>query len=92
MSAARYRLPSLVRVRLVPPPGARASPLDRVTWLTPYEAETIGEDARRAGPGARLEVLIPGPASTTRLEAVKTLFAWLGAKGIDVSVRVDGRE
>ena len=43
-----HRLPSLVRVRVVPPAAAGWRELERVSWLTPYEAETIGEDARRA--------------------------------------------
>ncbi|TMB54273.1 MAG: hypothetical protein E6J56_11445 [Deltaproteobacteria bacterium] len=58
-----------------------------MSWLTPYEAETIGEDARRAGPGTRLEVTVPRPADDARLAAVRSLFGWLAAKGIDVVVR-----
>ena len=87
-----YRLPSFVRVRVVPPRGARAVALDRVTWLTPYVAETIGEDARRAGPGARLEILVPQPASRARLAAVAALFAWLARKGVEVSVTAEDDE
>ena len=81
------RLPSVVQVRVIPPPGARAAALDRVCWLTPYEAETIGEDARRAGPGSRLEVTVPRPTTDERLGAVRVLFAWLAAKGVEVTVR-----
>ena len=88
-AAAAHRLPSLVRIRVLPPEGSRACPLDRVTWLTPYEAEPIGEDARRAGPGSRLEVTVPRPISEARLDAVRTIFAWLEAKGIAVSVRAE---
>ena len=84
-----HRLPSLVRVRVVPPSAAGWRDLDRVSWLTPYEAETIGEDARRAGPGTRLEVTVPRPTSDERLAAVRSLFEWLGKKGIDVIVRED---
>ena len=87
-----HRLPSLVRVRVVPPPGARSGELARVSWLTPYEAETIGEDARRAGPGTRLEVTVPRPTNDARLAAVRSLFEWLGTKGIDVIVREDEEE
>jgi len=82
-----HRLPSLVRVRVVPPAAAGWRELERVSWLTPYEAETIGEDARRGGPGTRLEVTVPGGASDERLAAVRSLFAWLATKGIDVIVR-----
>ena len=88
-SSEPLRLPSVVQVRVVPPPGSRAAPIDRVAWLTPYEAENIGEDARRAGPGARLEIIVPLPTSEDRLAAVRTLFAWLAAKGVTVSVRAE---
>jgi len=86
-TSEQLRLPSLVRVRVVPPATAGWRELDRVSWLTPYEAETIGEDARRAGPGTRLEVTVPRPADDARLAAVRSLFGWLAAKGIDVVVR-----
>ena len=92
MVSEPHHLPSLVRVRVVPPPGAHWRELERVTWLTPYEAETIGEDARRPGPGTRLEVTVPKPTSEARVAAVKAIFAWLGTKGIDVVVREGGDE
>ena len=60
--------------------------LERVSWLTPYEAETIGEDAVRAGRGARLEVTVPPPTPDEGLAAVESLFAWLVEKGIEVRV------
>jgi len=84
--SAPLRLPSFVRVRVIPPPDARASVLERVTWLTPYEAETIGEDARRAGPGTQLEVTVPPQTDAAGCEAVRLLFAWLRPKGIEVVV------
>ena len=74
----------LLWTRLGPAGGAS---LERAIWPTPYEAETIGEDARRAGPGTRLEVTVPRPADDARLAAVRSLFGWLAAKGIDVVVR-----
>lgn len=83
---APLKLPSFVRVRVIPPPDARASVLERVTWLTPYEAETIGEDARRAGAGTKLEVTVPPQTGPAGFEAVRLLFAWLGPKGVDVVV------
>ncbi len=83
------KLPSFVRVRVIPPPGSRASVLERVTWLTPYEAETIGEDARRAGPGTQLEVTVPPQTGPAGFEAVRLLFTWLDAKGIEVVVVAD---
>jgi hypothetical protein len=76
---------------VIPPGGGRAG-LERVTMLTPYEAETIAADARRAGPGARLEVIVPPSTNAARLAAVESLFAWLREKGIEVSVRRDEEE
>jgi len=80
------RLPSVARVHVVPPPGSRSGTLERVSWLTPYAAETIGEDAMRAGRGARLEVTVPPATSDDGMAAVATLFAWLREKGIEVIV------
>jgi hypothetical protein len=68
------------------------SALERVTWLTPYEAETIGEDACRGGPGTRLEVTVPGATDEAGLEAVRMLFAWLNRKGVEVVVCVAAEE
>jgi len=87
-AAQPYQLPSFIRARVIAPNGGIHS-LERVSWLTPYEAETIAEDARRAGPGARLEVTVPPRASDENVAAVMTLFAWLEEKGIQVSVRRD---
>ena len=87
-----HRLPAVVRIRVVPPAGARSGELDRVSWLTPYEAETIGEDARRAGPGTRLEVTVPRTADAARRAAVAALFGWLSAKGVEVVVREESDE
>ncbi len=81
------RLPSFARTRIVAPRGNHSGMLERVSWLTPYAAETIGEDAIRAGRGARLEVTLPPPTTDDGLAAVESLFAWLREKGIEVVVR-----
>lgn len=83
-----HRLPSFVRTVVVPR-EARGTPLERVEWLTPYSAETIAEDVRRAGPGARLEVTVSSTASDTVVEAVGSLFGWLRDEGFEVVVRRD---
>jgi hypothetical protein len=82
-----HRLPSLVRVLVVPPHDARASGLERVIWLTPYDAEQIGEAALRAGRGTRVEIILPTGTSEAQVSAVRMLFAWLARKGVEVSVR-----
>ena len=85
-----HRLPSLVRTRVIAANGR--GDLERVEWLTPYMAETIGQAAHRAGPGSRLEVVVPHGTAVTDLAAVEMLFRWLVEKGVSVSVRRDENE
>ena len=86
VATTSHRLPSLVRTRIIPAEG-QGGVLEQVCWLTPYEAETIAQAARRSGPGTRLEVVVPGNTNAAGLAAVETLFAWLAQKGITVSVQ-----
>ena len=82
--------PALVWARVVPPQGELGPKnLQRVGWLTPYTAETIAEDALRAGRGARLEVTVPPSVNDAGLASLQDQFAWLGDKGVLVSVRRD---
>ena len=81
--------PALVWARIFPPPGSRSGDLQRAGWLTPYTAETIAEDALRAGPGARLEVSVAATVSDAKLALLTDQFAWLGARGVQVSIRRD---
>ena len=83
-STTTYPLPSVVRTRIVPPNGACG--LEQVSWLSPYTAETIGQAAWRAGPGARLEVIVPPSATAENLAGVQQLFAWLAEREIVVTV------
>jgi hypothetical protein len=84
VAAITHHLPSVIRTRVVSPTGYAG--LERVVWITPYAAETIGQTARRAGQGARLEITVPTSTSAEGIAAVEALFAWLLAKGISVSV------
>lgn len=82
--------PALVWARVLPPDGdAEHSNLQRVGWLTPYTAETIAEDALRAGRGARLEVTVPSSVNDAGLAQLLDQFAWLGDRGVQVTVRRD---
>lgn len=72
-------------------PGAPRPLLERVEWLTPYAAETIAEDALRAGRGARLALVVPAEAGRAGLDRVRHQFAWLRARGLEVDVRTAGR-
>ncbi len=76
-----------MRTRVTAAPGRPAWTVERVTWLTPYTADEIAQQARRAGPGARLEVIVPKGTSADSLAAADNLFAWLREKGIAVVVR-----
>jgi len=60
--------------------------IQRADELTPYAAQTIGEDALRAGPGARLAVTVDGDTDDAGLGRVLDQFAWLRARGIQVDV------
>jgi len=75
--------PLLVAARVVP---TRGGVIERAGWLTPYVAQSIGEDARRAGQGARLELGVGATTSDVHLARVVEQFAWLASFGVDVKV------
>jgi len=80
--------PQRIWARIVPPAGESSGTLERTGWLTPYTAETIAEDAVRAGRGARVELTVA--ASTTEgLVRAQRQFAGLGKRGVLVTVRRD---
>ena len=74
----------------VPPKGESGGTLARTGWLTPYTAETIAEDAVRAGGWGRLEMTVAASA-TAGLARVQGLFARLGAQRDPVTVWSDDR-
>jgi acyl carrier protein len=74
--------------RIVPPAGESAGTLERTGWLTPYTAETIREDAMRAGPGARLELTIAANTAEGFVRAQRQ-FAALGKRGVLVTIQRD---
>jgi hypothetical protein len=84
---ATHRLPSIVRTRVTAAPGWQAWTVERVTWLTPYAADEIANEARRAGPSARLEVIVPASTGEEGIAAVESLFGWLREKGLEVAIR-----
>jgi len=75
--------PVLIAARVVP---TRGGVIERAGWLTPYVAQSIGEDARRAGQGARLELGVGAATSDAHLARVVEQFAWLASFGVDVKV------
>ena len=54
--------------------------------LTPYDAEVIGEDARRAGPGARLDLSVRAETTEASCVQIRERFAWLADWGVTVRV------
>src|SRR5437016_7194670 len=67
--------------------GKSGGSRERAGWLTPYAAETIAEDAVRAGHGAQLEVTVAASADDIELARVQHHFAWLGEHDVWVTVR-----
>ena len=77
--------------RIVPAAGESTGTLERTGWLTPYTAETIAEDAVRAGHGAGLELTVAASTDDVGLARVQRQFAWLGERDVRVTVRRDDR-
>jgi hypothetical protein len=59
----------------------------RSAWLSPYAVETLVADARRAGPGARLDVTVPASAPLAVVDHVERCFASLADYGVTVRVQ-----
>jgi acyl carrier protein len=78
--------PTRFVARVVPSEGRSGGILERGGWLTPYNVETIAEDALRAGRGARLEVTVAASTEDTGLARVRDDFACLGEREILVTV------
>jgi len=78
--------PLRISARITPPAGGSAGTLERTGWLSPYFAETVGDDAMRAGNGARLDVTL-SVSSTADLARARRQFAGLGKRGVHVAVR-----
>jgi acyl carrier protein len=80
--------PARVWLRIVPAAGSSGT-LERTGWLTPYTAETIAEDAVRAGPGAKLQLTIAAHTAEGFVRAQRQ-FAGLGKRGVLVTIQRDG--
>ncbi|HJQ82490.1 MAG TPA: hypothetical protein VKA21_00325 [Candidatus Binatia bacterium] len=63
--------------------------VERAGPLTPYAVELILDDARRAAPGARLEIALSSNADDTCLAAASRELERLAARGVYVRVRRD---
>ena len=80
----------VVSARVVRAGGDPALPLvERSGKLTPYVVQDITEDALWAGHGSSLEVTVQATATEASVDLVMDHFAWLGERGVKVSVRRD---
>jgi len=90
-AAMRAEEPVLVRARITPPGSLLGRAIVRVLALTPYAIEMITEDARRAGPGTRVEIRVPGGSREPVVTSLRATFGDLAACGIAVDVNQDER-
>jgi len=80
----------VVSARVVRAGGDPALPLvERSGKLTPYVVQDITDDALWAGHGSSLEVTVQATATEASVDLVMDHFAWLGERGVKVSVRRD---
>jgi acyl carrier protein len=79
--------PVFARTRVIPGGDASRGRLERSGELTPYAAELLADDARRAGPGTRIEMELPAVTDDTALAAAFRRLGRLSARGVQVSVR-----
>ncbi len=77
--------------RITPPGTPPPWTVERVILLTPYGAQTLSDDALRAGWGARLELTLAADASAAALTWVQGQFTRLGDRGLELQVRRDQR-
>ena len=83
--------PIALRARLTPAGAASAWTIERVLLLTPYAAQSLTEDALRAGSGARLEIRLANRAADDAIARVREHFSPLGERGVAVEIRRDTR-
>jgi len=76
--------------RVAAPRGSRV--IERSGSLTAYAAETLAEDAKRTGSGARLEINLQGGASDTFLAKLRERLGGLRDQGVPLYIRRNGRQ
>lgn len=78
-----------LRIVLVPARRDRRGIVVRSVWSSPYELDTVADDARRAGPGACLVVTLPADAPAPAVARVERRFAPLVPRGVTVRVHCE---
>ena len=81
--------PMFVAVQIVPPADHATGELWRVCRCTPYNAETIVEDALSAGPGAHVEARVLSEVSDVALRSLEDRLAGLRELSIQVTIGRD---
>ena len=90
-SASHGDVPVPLLARITPPGTPPPWTVERVLLLTPYAAQTLSDDALRAGWGARLELTLAADASAAAIAWVRGLFPRLSDRGVELDVRRDQR-
>jgi hypothetical protein len=81
--------PEPFRSRLVPADG-EAAEIRRIGWLTPESVDSLVEDSRLCGRGARLEIRLSEPHPHADRAWLTTLRATLRRRGVSVEVIDEG--
>jgi hypothetical protein len=71
------------RIRVV---GRQDPPVERAGVLTPYLLESVCDDARRAGPGATLDVCLADGTTDEQIACLRERLAVLGRHGVTVNL------
>jgi hypothetical protein len=69
----------------------RGTRLGRAFRLNPYTLQVLIDDARRAGRGARLDVVVGQNTPVALIDAIRRRLAALGRRGVYVRVRPERR-
>jgi hypothetical protein len=77
--------PPFVWVRVLRPRGVQTTV--RAGWLTAEALDVVVTDARAAGPGSRLEVIVPLDSGTAAVERVQALCRTVTGDDLAVSVQ-----
>src|SRR5262249_54371961 len=69
----------------------RSGRLGRAFLLNPYTLQVLIDDARRAGRGARLDVVVGQNTPLVLIDAIRTRRVALERRGVRVRVRLERR-
>jgi acyl carrier protein len=76
---------------LVTPAKSGMAAVLRTGWLTPYAAQTIVDEALRAGSGARVEITVHADVDAAGFAAIRGAFVALETRGVQLRMQRDRR-